>query len=255
MSAPPAGNGLDRRIFEGLKRLPGIRHGVFTRRGGASVAPFDSLNVGMTVGDDPRRVEANRQRVVDAMGGGTLVRAHQVHGTTVHVVQADEDVHRPARADALVTDLPGRLLMIQVADCQPVLLADPLRPVVAAVHAGWRGSVANVLGATVALMKARFGTRPESLWAGIGPSLGPCCGQFINYRREIPSDLWRFRVGEANFDFWAVSRAQLVAAGLNPARIETAAVCTRCCSDTFFSYRAEGTTGRFAAVIGLAGQG
>ena len=102
-------------------------------------------------------------------------------------------------------------------------------------------------------MKTRFGTRPESLWAGIGPSLGPCCGQFVNYRKEIPSALWGFRVREAHFDFWAISRAQLTAAGLDPSRIETAGVCTRCCSDTFFSYRAEGTTGRFAAVIGLAG--
>ena len=114
-------------MFEGLKAAAGVRHGVFTRRGGISASPFDSLNVGMGVGDDPQRVEENRERVVAALGGGTLVRVHQVHGTAVHVVGADEDPQRPAQADALVTDLPGRLLMVQVADCQPVLLADPVK--------------------------------------------------------------------------------------------------------------------------------
>mgnify|MGYP001004226929 CR=1 FL=1 len=248
------GNGVDRWAFAGLQALPGVRHGVFTRRGGTSPAPFDSLNVGLGVGDDEGRVAANRERVAAAMGGGVLIRARQVHGTAVHVVTDREDPAGPAQADALVTDIPGRLLMIQVADCQPVLLADPRCRVVAAVHAGWRGSVGNVIGATVGLMRRRFGVRPESLWAAIGPSLGPCCGEFVNYRREIPPDLWRFRVGPVHFDFWAVSRFQLLEAGLDPARIEAAGVCTRCRPETFFSYRREGTTGRFAAVIGLDGK-
>ena len=241
--------------FDGLGVFPAVRHGVFTRHGGVSPAPFDSLNVGRGGGDDPRRVEANRRIVAEALGGGLLVRAHQVHGDAVQVVSSADDPGRPARADALVTDVAGLLLMIQVADCQPVLIFDPQHRVVAAVHAGWRGSVANVIGATVALMERRFASRPPRLWAAIGPSLGPCCGQFIHYRDEIPEPLWPFRVGPHHFDFWAVSRAQLAAAGLRPERVETAAVCTRCRTDTFFSYRGEGTTGRFAAVIGLAANG
>ena len=110
-------------------------------------------------GDAPRRVKANRRIVADALGGGFLVRAHQVHGHAVQVIRSADDPGRPARADALVTDVPGRLLMIQVADCQPVLIYDPQHRVVAAVHAGWRGSVANVIGATVALMERRFASR------------------------------------------------------------------------------------------------
>lgn len=241
--------------FAGLSRCPAVRHGIFTRHGGVSRGPFASLNVGHGGGDTPAAVEANRRIAVRRLGGGPLVCAHQVHGRTVQVVAA-ADAHRPpAAADALVTDVPGLLLLIQVADCQPVLLCDPRRRVVAAVHAGWRGSVADVVGATVRVMASRFGSRPADLAAAIGPSLGPCCGEFVHYRREIPESLWPFRVGADHFDFWAVTRAQLVAAGVVPERIETAGVCTRCRSDAFYSYRGEGTTGRFAALIGLQPEG
>jgi YfiH family protein len=244
-------NGVSYLTFAGLSELSGVRHGIFTRNGGVSTGAFASLNVGQVGGDDPERVAQNRRIVAATLGGGTLVRARQVHGRAVKVVTGQDAQAPPAEADVLVTDMPGLLLMVQVADCQPILLCDPVRRVVAAVHSGWRGSVANIIGETVSLIRARYGSRPEDLMAGIGPSLGPCCGQFVNYRTEIPADLWPFRVDADHFDFWAASRAQLLAAGLRAERIETAGVCTRCHTEAFFSYRGERTTGRFAAVIGI----
>jgi YfiH family protein len=143
------------------------------------------------------------------------------------------------------------LLTILVADCQPVMLYDPVRAVVANIHSGWRGSIADIIGRTVAVMKERFACRPAEIIAGIGPSLGPCCAEFVNYRQEIPEALWSYQVSDNHFDFWALSRDQLVWAGLLPEHIETGGICTRCHSDLFFSYRAAQQTGRMAAVIGL----
>jgi copper oxidase (laccase) domain-containing protein len=130
------------------------------------------------------------------------------------------------------------------------MLYDPVRAVIANIHSGWRGSIADIIGRTVAVMQQRFGCRPAEIVAGIGPSLGPCCAEFVNYRKEIPATLWSYQVSPNHFDFWALSRDQLVRAGLRPGHIETGGICTRCHSDLFFSYRAAQQTGRMAAVIG-----
>ncbi len=150
-----------------------------------------------------------------------------------------------------MTDIAGRNLVIQVADCQAVLLYEPARRVVANAHCGWRGSIQNIIGRTVEVMKQDFGCRPDLILAGIGPSLGPCCAEFINYDTEIPKEFWQYKGLNRYFDFWALSRDQLKTAGVAANNIESSRICTRCHTDEFFSYRAEGTTGRFAAVIGL----
>jgi hypothetical protein len=157
--------------------------------------------------------------------------------------------------DAMVTSIPGIMPVIQVADCQAVVVHDPVRQVVANIHSGWRGSVGNIVGKTVAAMKQTFGCRPADMVAGIGPSLGPCCAEFIHYRTEIPPALWRHRIGERHFDFWSMSLAQLKDSGLAEEHVRIAGVCTRCRTDLFYSYRAEKTTGRFAVAAGLAGHG
>ena len=154
-------------------------------------------------------------------------------------------------ADVLVTDRTGKFLVVQVADCQAILMYDPVRRVVANAHCGWRGSVADVAGRTVAALHAGFGCRPQDLLVGVGPSLGPCCAEFVNYREEIPSGLWGYRRDTVYFDFWAMTRDQLIAAGVRAEHIETSRLCTRCNTDRFFSYRGEKRTGRFPAVIGL----
>ncbi|MGD8369372.1 MAG: peptidoglycan editing factor PgeF [Desulfobacterales bacterium] len=257
-SNPPAAmiadhsNGLLMYRFPGLTASGGLLHGVFTRKGGASKGPFAELNVGMGAGDNPEHVRENRRRIGRALGVETAVFLRQRHGSRV-VVDCDGAQGRPGpeEADAVITDRTGRLLVIQVADCQAVILHDPVRKVVANIHSGWRGSVADILGKTVTRMQSQFGCRTEDLRAGIGPSLGPCCAEFIHYRKEIPSALWQYRVGDCHFDFWTMSVDQLKAAGVAKRHIEVAGLCTRCRTDLFFSYRGERTTGRFAVAAGL----
>jgi copper oxidase (laccase) domain-containing protein len=131
------------------------------------------------------------------------------------------------------------------------MLYDPDRRVVANIHSGWRGSIQNVIGATVAEMVRSFACAASRMQAGIGPSLGPCCAEFVNYTREIPAEYWPYRVNTTHFDFWAVSRDQLLRAGLPAENIVVSGLCTKCRTDQFFSYRKEKVTGRFAAVIAL----
>ncbi len=216
-----------------------------------SQAPYDSLNVGMGVGDVPGDVAENRHRVAECLSADHLVFARQVHGTTAHVIDEDHLPGTSLTGDALITDRPGKFIAVQVADCQPILLFDPVKRVAATVHSGWRGSVENVIGRTVSAMSESFDCRPENLLAGIGPSLGPCCGEFIHYRQELPEELWKYGDEANRFDFWAVSRDQLAACGVKSENIQVSGLCTKCRTDLFFSYRGENTTGRFTAVIGL----
>jgi purine-nucleoside/S-methyl-5'-thioadenosine phosphorylase / adenosine deaminase len=142
-------------------------------------------------------------------------------------------------------------LMIKQADCQAVLLYDPEHQGIANVHCGWRGNVNGVIGEAVRSMKKTYGSRPSRLLAGISPSLGPCCAEFIHYRDEIPAHYWSFQVKPTYFDLWQISRNQLLEAGLTEEHIEVAGVCTACHTENFYSYRKEGNTGRFGTVIAL----
>jgi len=240
--------------FANLSGFDRLSHGITTRLGGCSAPPFDSLNLGQHVGDADDRVSANRRRVWRRFTAAKPVFLQQVHGNAVHVIDGQGNPLNAASAgaaDAVVTDQPFHLLTILVADCQPVMLFDPVRCVIANIHSGWRGSVINIIGRTVAVMQKRFGCLPADIRAGIGPSLGPCCAEFVNYREEIPEALWSYHVSNHHFDFWAMSRDQLLQAGLLPGRIEIGGLCTRCRHDLFFSYRAARRTGRMAAIIGM----
>lgn len=225
-------------------------HGFFNRHGGFSAAPFDTLNVSFGVGDHEAAVRQNRARLKGSLGLDTLVSARQVHGNRVLVVDGEPAADFEVDGyDGLVSERQGGL-MIQQADCQAVIFHDPLRPAIGAAHVGWRGSVAGTIGATVQAMVETFGSDPAVLQAAISPSLGPCCAEFANYRRELPEWMHAFQVRPDYFDFWAISAKQLRDSGLSPGNIRTAGVCTRCNSD-FFSFRREKITGRGATVIGI----
>ncbi|MDT8380242.1 MAG: peptidoglycan editing factor PgeF [Desulfotignum sp.] len=254
------------RTFSHFSTCPHLVHGVFTRRGGVSRPPFDSLNVGFSSGDDSEAVTENRHRILSCLGLPRAVFLHQVHGKDV-LVLAREDTPDPEliwkpghpatgkvlTGDAVVTDLTQLALVIQVADCQAVMLADPRKKVIANVHSGWRGSIENIIGRCVDVMVHRFGCDPRQILAGISPSLGPCCAQFIHFRKEIPETLWRYKLPDRDyFDFWALSVDQLRGKGLLSKHIMNMSECTRCRPDLFFSYRQAGQTGRFACAIGLA---
>ncbi len=159
--------------------------------------------------------------------------------------------HPPPSADGIVTDIPGVLLFIQVADCQPVMLYDSVNKVIANIHSGWRGSLQNIVGAGVDAMKREFGSDPALILAGIGPSLGPCCSEFLNYESEIPENFLIYRQRKNYFDFWQMTIDQLMEKGLRSENIELSRICTKCSHNSFFSYRYKKTTGRFASVIGM----
>ncbi len=231
-------------------------HHFFNRNGGVSRGIFSSLNVGHSVGDDPGSVEENRRRVKERMGGGRLISARQVHGDRVYPVHGDDQQDREVDGfDALVTAEMNTILLIQQADCQAVLLHDTHRQVIAAIHCGWRGSVSNIIARTVNLMHQQYRSSPSAIKAFIGPSLGPCCAEFIHFEKELPEALHGYQVQPAYFDFWKISTQQLVQAGLKREQIDIAQVCTSC-SDDYFSYRracrtANGITGRHCSAIRL----
>jgi YfiH family protein len=197
-----------------------------------------------------------------------LVRVRQVHGNDVRVAtigDTERGTHPDATdapvADALITGEPGVALMTLHADCLAMFLVDPTQRAVAAVHAGWRSTVADITGRTVHAMRETFAARPEDLIAYVGPSIGA-------ERYEVGDeviDAWR-AIGDLSaqvchqiegrwrFDLKAANRAQLVANGLKPEHIEVSGVCTASDSDRWFSHRAQGPlTGRSAAIIAIAG--
>ena len=239
--------------FPALSVYHDVAHFVFTRHGGVSDSAFRSLNVSFSTGDSAKNVETNLSMIREITGATSLRFMNQVHGKNIVILRKSnfQDCGGPFTADAMITDLPGVALLVKQADCQAVILYDPVRKVVSNVHCGWRGNVHGLLSAVIAAMRAEFGCDPSRLRAGIGPSLGPCCAEFVTYQEIFPESFRPFMIRENFFDLWAISRSQLVESGLKEAHIESADWCTRCRTDLFYSYRSEGKTGRFATVVML----
>lgn len=242
--------------FVNINKLKSIRHAVFTRRGGVSRRPFDSLNLATAAGDSLANVSANFDKLRAYWDTPCIISLKQTHSDLIIVVDENNrdllNTPEPTvEGDALVTTLPRTVLMVKVADCQPILLGDPVKKVVAAVHAGWRGSVQDIIGKTIGVMQSKFGSKPTDIQAGIGPSLGPCCAEFVNYREELPATFRPYKSGEHHFNFWQISVMQMKAAGIPESNIAISGFCTVCNPDLFYSYRRDKLTGRFGAAITL----
>lgn len=239
--------------YQDLSKYHQLKHGTFTRHGGTSYSPYDSLNTSDAVGDSRKNVAENLMIIKHTMGARRILSIRQTHGTEVLIVDTEttETFGASWQADAMITNISGVGLMIKQADCQAVILFDPTENVIANVHCGWRGNVQNILGRVVRMMEHRFDCRAEDLVAVIGPSLGPCCAEFITHKDIFPPDFEDFRVSENHFDLWRLSSHQLVMEGINPDNITVSEICTRCHTDRFFSYRGEGVTGRFGTVVML----
>jgi YfiH family protein len=232
-----------------------FRHGFTTRLGGVSDPPFDTLNLGMKWGDARSSVLENRRRVLSAAGATAMYNAAQVHGARVLQVSAGDDPTKIAaeQADALCSEVAGVALSAYVADCVPVLIVDPRSGAFAAVHAGWRGTIAGVLAATVATMARAYDSRPADLRAALGPAIGACCFEvgpevvaiFTAVLPDAPSVVIDHPGARAHIDLRLAQRFQLQAAGLAPDAIDALAACTRCDpAGRFFSYRRDaGRTG------------
>lgn len=249
--------------FDNLN-LPGLVHGVFTRHGGVSAPPWDSLNMGGYLGDPLENTYRNRVLAFRALGRDpeSVFDVWQVHSAEVIC----SDAPRPKggthqKADAILTDNPAITLFMRFADCVPVLLYDPVRRVVGLAHAGWQGTVKRVVTAAVERMTAEYGTSPADIRAGIGPSIaahhyevGPEVVRRVreSFGEAADALLPSFN-GSTHFDLWAANRLLLEQAGAR--EIEISGLCTACHTEDWYSHRAEkGLTGRFGALIALDGE-
>lgn len=245
-----------------------LKHGFSTRIGGASSGPYSSLNLGLSTADDPQAVKENRSRFATALSftSQALVTGRQVHGARVAVIRTGTDlsIEHPGEADALVTDEKGVLLGVLVADCVPILLWDPIREAVAAVHAGWKGTCLRIPAKAVEVMAKEFGSRPSDIRAAIGPSAGPCCYEvdvpvYQRFTEEWPESVNYFTpTGEERWklDLWGLNRLALQEMGVLDENVQTSELCTICRPDLFFSHRASGgVTGRLAGAIGFTKAG
>lgn len=243
-----------------------IQHAILTRQCGISKPPFDTLNVRFSIGDTPENVAANRKLICDGLKipVNNFISADQTHSKNVWVVDQDFLASIQGKndgtfsdmvqnADALVTNIPSATLMIQVADCQALLLFDPVKKVIGAVHAGWKGLVQDITGETIKVMREKFQVDPANLKVGVAPSLGPCCSQFSDPENEIPAQYHQYITQNKSVDLWQLSLDQLQKYGVLATNIELTKRCTSCeGADEFYCFRREkGTTGRFGVLINL----
>jgi YfiH family protein len=237
-----------------------LTQAVFTRHGGVSPTPWSSLNVGGTVGDDPARVHENRRRLFHAVGLSpeSLFDVWQIHSARVVYATSPRGEGALEQADIMITDCPGVALFMRFADCVPIYLYDPKTPAIGIAHAGWLGTVRRAAEMAVQAMATTFGSEPQNILAGIGPSIGPDhyeVGEDVTrqFEASFGMDAASFissHNGSSYLDLWAANRYLLEGQGLS--KIETAEICTVCHQEDWFSHRGEdGRTGRFGAVLGL----
>jgi len=239
-----------------------VRHAVFTRNGGESRGYLSSLNVGLTVGDDPEIVARNRLLAFQALNRdtATLSDSWLVHQDNVIVYDSPKSPQQttPPKADIILTDNPTVSLFMRYADCVPILLYDPVKKAIGLAHAGWQGTVLKVAKTAVEAMHTRYGTNPADLLAAVGPSIGPeryevgpeVVDRVRNaFGADAPSLLPTF--GEStHFDLWAANQLTLQQAGVG--QVEVSQICTASNTQDWFSHRAEqGRTGRFGVLLAL----
>lgn len=241
----------------------GVRHGFFTRRGGASIAPFASLNLGGSVGDSPEAVRENHLRMYNALGVNPrrAVTTWLVHSCDVVVANEPMPTGQTwlAQADAIITQQPDLPLTMRYADCTPIVLYDPVQRAIGIVHAGWRGTAQRIASATVTAMVRAFGTRPSDMEAAIGPSISwqnyPIGDNVASAIQEAYQDTEGLlcphpQDGQICLDLWAANARDLYEVGVQDVQILP--LCTAERTDEFYSHRAEGgNTGRFGVVVSL----
>jgi YfiH family protein len=244
-------------------------HGFSTRKGGESVAPFDTLNLGLSLDDDKKVVLCNREKFFRTLGYSSEETSslNQVHKDTV---QLTDESHKgkwlPDKggivepADAMVTNQPGILLVAYYADCVPLYFFDPKKRALGIAHAGWRGTVLKIGAKTIKEMTRCFGTDPQDCIAVVGPSIGSCCYEVdekvLNPIKESYGNntdiIKKDRGQNAHLDLWEANKVSLLEANLKDTNIYISGLCTHCNEKYFFSHRRDkGRTGRMAAAIGL----
>ncbi|MEI7637020.1 MAG: peptidoglycan editing factor PgeF [Syntrophus sp. (in: bacteria)] len=255
------------------RAYPFLTHAFCTRRGGVSEGAFASLNMSLKEGDTDENISKNWDMVATAFGVSrrNFFQVHQVHGDRILTIDDAESQTFDSQDldyDAIITNRPGLALCMKTADCVPVLMVDTEKRIVAAVHAGWRGSALNISGKVLRLLSERYGTRPQDVQAAIGPAIGACCYEVdatvheameFHPARDKIFDLpsgpgtgmgkWKLNLPLAN-------RYQLQELGVPGENIHDAYLCTSCASELFYSHRKEGgITGRLLNFIMLKDNG
>jgi YfiH family protein len=265
-----------------LLKIPWLVHGFSTRPGG--VSDFDGekvLNLGAVEWDSRENVEENKRRFQSALGADDLklISLHQIHSDVVR--RFDTPPARQCKGDASATNKPGLLLGVRTADCAPVLVVDPAKRIVAAIHAGWRGTLQRIVAKSIGQMQMEFGCRPLDLLAAIGPTIGGCCYEVGTevasaFAAKFPNAAEFFdelRTGDepnplqwlnmmppghqpppknVHLDLPNANRLQLLEAGVLAKNIFVSDLCTACRADLLFSYRKQqGRSGRLLSVIGM----
>jgi purine-nucleoside/S-methyl-5'-thioadenosine phosphorylase / adenosine deaminase len=266
-----------------FKRLPWLVHGFSTRTGGSSLLASGErvLNLGFTEWDTRAAAQKNRKTFQSALGADDLklVPLRQFHSAVIRFFQ--NAPAEPCKGDASMTNAPGLLLGVQTADCVPLVLVDPNKRAVAAIHSGWRGTLTRIAEKTAGQMRMRFGSNPSDILAALGPAIGGCCYEvgtelvtkFTSQFADAEEWFDELRTGDepnplqwlnmmppghqppsknVRLDLRKANRAQLLAAGLADENIHVSNLCTACHTDMFFSYRKEADrTGRLMAVVGI----
>jgi YfiH family protein len=249
------------RAFEAL---PDLCHGFSTRLGAGCSQSDRSFNLGYTDWDCTKRTDENIHRFLSVLNlrDTTLATMRQIHSDRIHIIKEVPDKWNPPQGDALVTGVQGIALAVRTADCLPVLIADSKKPVIAAVHSGWRGTLQQIAFHTVREVQRTFSCNPADLRVAVGPGIRFCCF-------EVEQDVYNLfekiypgspvfasspvHPGKFHIDLPQIIHMQLCRAGLNPDYIYDLGLCTCCNTDIFFSHRAEGErSGRMMAVIGRA---
>lgn len=259
---------MKRVIKDGLEVLqfehPGFSgcvHGFFTRKGGVSPEPWSTLNQGGTVGDERINTIENRKRAFSFFDRKveSIIDVWQVHGNNVVCAEKPrglDELHQ--KADAILTDRTNLTIFMRFADCVPILLFDPVKKVIGCVHAGWKGTVNNIVGDAINTLQDKYQVNPSNIIAGIGPSIGPDHYIVGDDVRKLAIETFGDHLGQVisvnsgkiHFDLWRANEYLLEKQGLKA--IECARICTACNLGDWYSHRAEnGATGRFGALIAL----
>ena len=238
-----------------------ILNAVFTRQGGISPEPWTSLNLSISVGDDPARVAENRVHAFNALGRNpaSIHDAWLIHGTDVIFADAPRSLDAPTqKADILFTDNPEVSLFMRFADCVPLLFHDPKKNVIGISHAGWMGTVKGVAEVSVQAMQERYGSNPQDIVVGIGPSISAdhyevgeeVAAQFREKYGRDSEQVVQVRDEKIYLDLWAANALQLQKMGVEHIRIS--GLCTACHLEDWYSHRAEkGKTGRFGVLLAM----
>lgn len=256
-------NGIVYITFPQMEESGPFTHAFSTRIGGSSPFPSSALNLSFIREDRPENVENNLNVFLRAIGWPRErpITLRQRHSDRVHIInQTSLNSKGKLEGDGLITNCPGVLLGIQVADCYPIIVIDPRRKAAAAFHAGWRSTAARIAEKGIRLLTDAYGCNPADLLAAIGPGIGACCFEVgaevvevfareFSYAGELIAPA---AGGKARIDLLEANRRQLLDAGMAPEKVLSLGLCTACRTDLFFSHRAErGRTGRMLAVVGI----